>query len=164
GKADAAVESFQQAIKLFPQSKMAEDARFGLAKAFEAQQKLPEALDLYRQIAANKAGPRAPQAQLQLAVRAFEAKDFVNAAKAYTDLEKNFPESKYIPTARLNAGYAYYELKDFKAAAAQFELAAKDAEQAPIASYWRGMSQKQQGDLPAAAATLKAAFEAHQQN
>lgn len=164
GKADAAAANFQQAIKLFPQSKMLEDSRFGLAKALEAQQKFPEALELYRSLASNRSGARAAQAQGQLAARLFELKDFANAAKAYTDLEKNFPESKLVPNARLNAGYAYYELKDFKTATTQFELAAKDAGQAPEATYWRGMSQKQQGDFAGAAATLKIAFETHQQH
>lgn len=164
GKAEAAAASFQQAIKLFPQSKMLEDSRWGLAKSLDAQQKFPEALVLYREIAANKAGLRAAQAQLQIANRLFEQKDFANAAKEYTALEKNFPESKHVATARLNAGNAYYELKDYKAAAAQFELAAKEPAQAATASYWRGMSQKQLGDLAGAAATLKAVFEAHAQN
>ncbi len=164
GKADAAAVNFQQAIKLFPQSKMLEDSRWGLAKSLDAQQKFPEAMVLYREIAANKAGLRAAQAQLQIANRLFEQKDFANAAKEYTDLQKNFPESKQVATARLNAGNAYYELKDYKSAAAQFELAAKEPEQAATASYWRGMSQKQLGDLAGASATLKAAFEAHAQN
>ncbi len=61
GKADAAAASFQQAIKLFPQSKMLDDSRFGLAKSQEAQQKYPEAMETYRQIAANKNGARAAQ-------------------------------------------------------------------------------------------------------
>ena len=164
GKPDAAAENFQQSIKLFPQGKVLEDSRWGLAKALEAQQKFPEALVLYREVAANRAGLRAAQAQLQIASRLFEQKDFANAAKAYTDLEKNFPESKHVATARLNAGYAFYELKDFKAAATQFELAAKEPDQAPAASYWRGMSQKQTGDLAGAATVLKAAFEAHSAN
>ncbi len=164
GKADAAAANFQQSIKLFPQGKLLEDSRWGLAKSLDAQQKFPEALVLYREIAANRAGVRAAQAQLQIASRLFEQKDFANAAKAYTDLEKNFPESKHVPTARLNAGYSFYELKDFKNAATQFELAAKEADQAPAASYWRGMSQKQTGDLAGASAVLKAAYEAHAAN
>lgn len=164
GKPDAAATNFQQSIKLFPQGKLLEDSRWGLAKSLDAQQKFPEALVLYREIAANRAGVRAAQAQLQIASRLFEQKDFANAAKAYTDLEKNFPESKHVPASRLNAGYALYELKDFKAASTQFELAAKEPEQAPAASYWRGMSQKQTGDLAGAATVLKAAFEAHAQN
>lgn len=164
GKPDAAAVNFQQSIKLFPQGKLLEDSRWGLAKALEAQQKFPEALVLYREIAANRAGLRAAQAQLQIASRLFEQKDFANAAKAYADLEKNFPESKHVATARLNAAYALYELKDFKAAATQFELAAKEPEQAAVASYWRGMSQKQTGDLAGAATILKRAFEAHAQN
>lgn len=164
GKPDEAATNFQQSIKLFPQGKLLEDSRWGLAKALEAQQKFPEALVLYREIAANRTGQRAAQAQLQIASRLFEQKDFANAAKAYADLEKNFPESKHVATARLNAGYALYELKDFKAAATQFELAAKEPEQAAVASYWRGMSQKQTGDLVGAAAVLKATFEAHASN
>ncbi len=164
GKAEAAAASFQQAIKLYPQSRMLEDSRWGLAKSLDAQQKFPESLVLYREIAANKAGLRASQAQLQIANRLFEQKDFANAAKEYTDLQKNFPESKQVATARLNAGNAYYELKDYKAAATQFELAAKEPEQAATASYWRGMSQKQLGDLAGASVTLKAAFEFHAQN
>ena len=164
GKAEQAAVSFQQSIKLYPQSKMLDDSRFGLAKTFEAQQKYPEALGLYRQLAANRMGSRAALSQLQIGVRLFEMKDYVEAAKAYVDLEKNFPESKYIPTARLNAGYSLYELKDFKGAATQFELASKDAEQAAIASYWHGMSLKQLGDFAGSVAILKVAFAAHEKN
>ena len=164
GKGEAAAASFQQAIKLYPQNKMLEDWRWGLAKSLDAQQKFPEALVLYREFAANKAGTRAAQAQLQIANRLFEQKDFANAVKEYAVLENNFPESKYVATARLNAGNAYYELKDYKSASTQFELAAKEPEQAATASYWRGMSQKQLGDLAGAAATFNAVFEAHAQN
>ncbi|MCX7423255.1 MAG: tetratricopeptide repeat protein [Planctomycetia bacterium] len=164
GNAEQASQSFQQSIKLYPQSKMFDDSRYGLAKTLEAQQKFAEALDLYRQMAANRTGSRAALSQLQIGVRLFEMKDYVEAAKAYVDLEKNFPDSKYISTSRLNAGYAFYELKDFKAAATQFELASKDPEQAPTASYWRGMSQKQLGDFAGSALTLKAAFVAHEEN
>ncbi len=163
GHPAAAAATFQQAIKFFPQSKMLEDSRWGLAKSLDAQKKFPEALVLYREIAANRGGTRASQAQLQVGNRLFEQKDFANAAKAFTDVEKNFPESKQVPTARLNAGNAYYELKDYKAAAAQFELAAKEPTQAADANYWRGLSQKQLGDLAGAAVTLKAAFEAYTQ-
>lgn len=164
GKPEAATTNFQQSIKLFPQGKVLEDSRWGLAKSLEAQQKFAEAIVLYREIAANRAGLRAAQAQLQIASRLFEQKDFANAAQAYADLEKNFPTSKHVATARLNAGYALYELKDFKAAATQFEQAAKEPEQAPAASYWRGMSLKQTGDFAGAASVLKTTFEAHGQN
>lgn len=61
GKPDAAAANFQQSIKLFPQGKLLEDSRWGLAKSFDAQQKFPEALVLYREITANRAGVRAAQ-------------------------------------------------------------------------------------------------------
>lgn len=163
-KPEAAAANFQNALKAFPQSKMSDDSRFGLAKAFEASQKFREAIELYQQVASNKTGLRAAEAQARVAARQFELKEFANAAKSYAILEQNFPQSKYVPVARLNAGYALYELKDFKAAATQFELAGKEPEQAAVAGYWRGMSQKQQGDLAGAAAILKSTVEAHAQH
>lgn len=159
GKAEPAATNFAAAIKLFPEGKLLEDSRWGLAKALEAQQKFSEATEIYRQLAANPAGSRAAQAQLQIASRLFEQREFAQAAAEYVKLVKTFPESKYAPTAHLNAGYAYYELRDFKSAAAQFELAAKDEQQAPLGSYWHGMTQKQLGDLAAAEAIFKAAYE-----
>lgn len=161
GKAELAATNFAAAIKLFPQGKLLEDSRWGLAKALEAQQKFSEATEIYRQLAANPAGTRAAQAQLQIASRFFEQREFAQAAAEYLELVKKFPESKYVPTAHLNAGYAYYEQKDFKSAASQFELAAKDEQQAPLGHYWHGMAQKQLGDLAAAEAIFKTAFEKH---
>ncbi len=164
GKPEVAEGTFQQAIKLFPQGKLLEDAQFGLSRSFEKQQKLEQALALYRQLAASKTDKLAAQAQWHLAQLLFESKDYANAAKEYDSLCKTFSESRYVSAARLNAGYSFYEVKDFKSASAQFEQAAKDAPQAPAATYWRGMSQKQQADFAGAATILKGAFEVFPQD
>ena len=158
-KPEAAAANFQKAIEDHPQGRLTEESKFGLARAYELLNRSQDAGAIYKELAAGQ-GARAPHAQLKVATRAFDDKAFAAAAEAYAGLVSRFPDSPLVPVARLNAGYALFQLKDYRNAAEQFGAAAEDAEQAPIANYWRGVSLKLAGELEQAATLLKATFEA----
>lgn len=160
-KLEPAVQHLQQAIKAFPQGSLIEDAKFFLARSFEAQKKYPEAVALYQELAGNRAGTRAAEAQLNLGARAFDDGNFPVAAQAYQKLEQQFPESPLVPLARLNQGFALYQAGSFPQAIAQFDKAGQEAKFAPEAALWKGLSLKSLANYPQAIAALKAAYEQH---
>lgn len=160
-KPEAAIVRFQEAIKAFPEGALVEDAKFGLARAFELTGKRTEAGDLYRELASNRSGTRAAEAQLNLGALEFDAGRFAEAAAAYETLERQFPESPQAPLARLNQGFARYQLGQFPEAIVQFDKAAKTERFAVEASLWKGLALRAQGNLPQAAEVLHAGYAGH---
>lgn len=153
----AALVNFQQAIDQFPAGALIDDARFGRARALESLKRDDEAIEQFQALAAKKEGPRAADAQFHLGALAFDRKKFPEAAAAYVELTKSFPNSRFLPAAHLNAGYAYYQSGKFSDAAAQFELAATEKSQRIVASYWLGLSLKSLTQYGKAADVLKSA-------
>ncbi len=160
GDPTAALATFQQAIDRFPAGPLIEDAKFGRARSLEALKREDDAVAQFRELAANKQGPRAADAQFHLAAITFERKQFPEAAAAYLDLAKSFPASRLVPAAHLNAGYAFYHSGQFAEAVPQFEAAKKDKAQRVTAGYWQGLSLKSLGQTAQAVEVLKAAAQA----
>lgn len=156
-KPQQAAQHFRESLETYPEGRLAEDARFSLARSYEALDDDAKAVELYEQLAANRAGARAAQSQLNLGALYFEDKKFDAAATVYSQLEARFPESPLVPTARLNAGYAFYQFGEFAKAATQFAKAAEDNSQATTANYWLALSHKALGDYAKAADLLKSA-------
>jgi len=151
--AGGAQKSFAEAVKRFPSGAMADDAKFGWAKALEAQKQDDAALQLYRELAAGQ-GPRAADAVFQIGSREFDRQRFVESAAAYRDLIGRFPESPLAGDARLNAGFALYRAGQFAEAAKQFEAASSLPGKEVTAGYWRALCLKNLGEYAAAADVL----------
>lgn len=151
--AAAAEGSFQTAIDRFPKGPLVQDARFGLAKAQDAQKKLPEALKNYEELAKGD-GSRAAEAQFQIGSHHFDAGEHAQAAAAYQKLWQRFPASPLVADARLNAGFAFYRNGQFSEAAQAFEALGEDSSRRVTAGYWRGLSLKSTGNPAAAAEAL----------
>jgi len=156
----AAALNFQKSLEKHPKGRMAEDSKFGLAKAFEALNQTSKAIKIYKQLAADRTSARAPKAQRNLASIYFEAGQYLTAATAYGELEKRFPQSSLVSTARFNGGYAFFQAGDYRKAIAQFNLAAKDKQQSSSANYWKGVSHKHLGEYTQATQVLKTTYEA----
>jgi len=158
-KPEAARAHFQQALDSFPKGEMAEDARFGLARSYELLKKMPEAIRAYQELAANREGSRAAEAQLSLGDLHFDTGDFTKAAADFADFEQRFPESPQLVQAQLNRGFALYQSNNFQQAAGQFDKASKVEKYAAEALLWKGLCLKSLGDLPQAINVLKSAYE-----
>ncbi len=155
--AAAALKMFDQSIEKFPTGALIEDARFGRARSLESLKRYDEAIREFQEIAANKEGIRAADAQFHLGASYFEREQFDDAITAYTAIAKDFPQSSLVPAAQLNAGYALYKSGRFRDAAQQFELASKEKSQQPTAGYWLGRSLKSLGEYSKALESLNVA-------
>ncbi len=150
--------SFQTAVKNYPNGRMLEDSKFGLARALERNRKFDPAEKLYRELAANTSSSRAPQAQFDVATLMFEQKKYAESAREYQKLVSAFPQGPLVGLSQFNTGNAYHELKDYANAIKHYEFAAHDPKQAVSAMYWKGICQKQLKQFDEAATTFEAAF------
>lgn len=155
GKPEMAIKSFQRSLDRHPKGAMHEDAQFGLASAYLQNKQPDEAEKRFKEIAGQKNHSRASDSQMSLATSLFDRGEFQAAADAFLALPKKFPESPLGLSARLNAGYAFYDLNQFDKAVEQFEIVSKDPKQAANALYWKGVSLKGANQLPEAIAALE---------
>ncbi|MCA9014520.1 MAG: tetratricopeptide repeat protein, partial [Planctomycetaceae bacterium] len=157
-KPELAVKSFQRSLERHPKGAMSEDAQFGLATAYLRNKQTDEAEKQFKEIADKKNHSRASDAQMSLATSLFDRGQFQEAAKAFLELPAKFPESPLGITARLNAGYAFYDLHEYAKAIEQFEIVAKDPKQAANALYWKGVSLKGANQLTEAITAFEQAL------
>ncbi len=156
-----AVANYRRALQRFPNSRLTEETKFGLARSYEALRRTDDAVGLYEQLAANRAGERAAEAQMKLATIYFDEQKYDQAAEGYVRLVEQFPESPLRPEAELNAGFAYYQHKQYRQAITRFEHAAQNERQRLTADYWKGISLKSLAEYGDAVAILEATFKAN---
>lgn len=154
GKAKEAAVSLQDSLSLFPQGRMAAEARFSLAQATEAAGDSAKALLLYGEAAKGTQENRGDAAQLALANLLFGQKKFHESVAAYDAVVARFPESRLKSVATLNSGFALYQNNDFSNALARFDKAEANPKQATIAGYWKGLTLKALRDYSAASEIL----------
>jgi TolA-binding protein len=155
----AARDSFKTALERFPKSRLADDSKFGLGRAYEDLHQDRAAGEIYAELAADKNSARAPQALLNLATLRFRTGQFEEASQAFLRLAEEFPKSSLVGAAHLNAGFAFYQLARYPRAMEEFDRASTDKRQAATAGYWKGLSEKALGDYAHAGAQLKATYE-----
>ena len=149
-----AIASFEKSIKLFDQGRLIDETKFGLAQSLEASGQADRAIEIFREIADSSTATRADAALLQLANLLFAKEQHQAAAEAYLRLENDFPKSRFVPTAQLNAGFAFYRLGQFAKAMAVFDRAQQTMTQSVQAGYWKGLCSKALGDYVGAADIL----------
>ena len=149
-KMTLAAAAFQKSLEQHPQGRMADDARFGLGRCYEALDRDDDAARVYRTLAANPSGRHADRAQLKVAAYYFSAGKFNEAAVAYDAVKKTFPNSKLQSLAAINSGYAHYQLREYRKAIDRFTQAEQDTKQAANAGYWKAISYKSLGEYPRA--------------
>ncbi len=156
---ETAAERFREGLKRFPDGPLADDCRYGLARALERRGQPEEAEKLYTQVAANLDSPLADDARFHLGVLQFLSGRHETALGTLETLEGEFPDSPRIPKARLTRGWALMKLNRPDEALEWFEGIADDAEVGAEARYWTGLAQREQRRWERAAETLLAAAE-----
>lgn len=144
-QAAMAEKTFAEAVQRFPEGPLVDDARYGWAKALEAQQQTEAALAKYRELAQGE-GPRAADALLQIGLQQLKQQQSADAVTTFRELLRRFPQSEVVDTARMNTGYALYQAGQLGEAAREFAQAEKSATHAVTAGYWRGRCLKEQGE------------------
>ena len=148
---------FRRSLTEFPKGQLAEESRFKLALCCEKTGNVTAARKLYVVLSGNKSFPFAARSLSQLGSLEFDAKQFAKAAAVWNQLARLFPKSPLADTARLNAGYAHFQLGQFPEAVARFQAARSRADQAAVADYWRGISLKSLDRTDAAIAAFRQA-------
>lgn len=154
-KYSEAIATLEKSLKLFEKGRYSEEAKFWLAQSLEAGGQSDRALIAFKELAGTPGASRADSAQLQVANILFSKQQYAAAIEAYDKVEKDFAQSRHVPTAQLNAGYAHYQLGQFAKAMAAFDRAQKADPLAVTAGYWKGIAAKALGDFHGAAEILR---------
>ncbi|HWL09066.1 MAG TPA: tetratricopeptide repeat protein, partial [Planctomicrobium sp.] len=151
---EAAVKTFEQSLNSYPEGRLRDDVEFNLAGVYTALQQPEKAEELLQKIAARTGGSRAGEALFQLGARQFDRREFEQAAQTFLQLATEHPSHALVSNSQLNAGYALYSLGRYQDAITAFSSAASDARFAPLANFWKGLSQKNLGEFAAAGTTF----------
>lgn len=157
---DAAVRYFQAGLSLFPQGRLLDDCRFGLARALERQGRNDEAKDLYKAVAAKPEGPLADDAQCHLGVLQYATGEHAEAIRTFSAFETTMADSPWLSNARLGHGWALRKLGRLEEAKAMFRKITSDAKVGMDAWYWLAVVQRTEQDWPAAAESMASAARA----
>lgn len=155
GQNAEAAAAFRQLLTRFKTGKLSEDARFGLARAEEQLKNTPAAIELYKELAAMPQGRFAAESLFNLGSRYFADQKYPEAIQEFTAIGKRFPQHPLAAAGDVHAGYVQFQLKQFPAAIEQFQKAVQSPAQGPTASFWIGLSYKEEGDFAKAAETFR---------
>ncbi|MDD5087298.1 MAG: tol-pal system protein YbgF [bacterium] len=101
GNYDLAEIGFLQFLEAYPESDLADDARYGLAETYYARKQYDQASDEFRRvISMSPTGSRTPAAMLKLGLCHGALQDNREARKVWEDLIKTFPYSDEAKVAR----------------------------------------------------------------
>ncbi|MBX3436940.1 MAG: tetratricopeptide repeat protein, partial [Planctomycetaceae bacterium] len=163
GNFQDAAGAFERLLAQYPEGPLAEESRFGLARAFDGLKRTDEADALYRKLAENPQGLRAADAEFSLAARQFSGGKYAAAAAGFDAVAQRFPQHRIAPLAVLNAGFSRYHLGEFPAAIQAFESLSTDERHGRTARYWLALSRKSQNEFAAAGELLITLFREDEQ-
>lgn len=138
-----AVKSFEKVLSGKAAANEQLEAKFYLARAYEALRDADKATAMFQELAASS-HPRAAEALFSLAALDYQTNQFAKAAAGFELMVSRFPTHSLVSTAELNAGYAQYKAEDYAKAEVHFAAAAKKPELANSANFWVGMCRKSQ--------------------
>jgi TolA-binding protein len=119
---------FRQSLDKYPAGPLADDCRYGLARALEAQRNDDEAKRLYAALAAGSSA-WADDAQYALAVRQYADGALAEALKAFEAFETTFKDSNLRDVARLGLVRTLAQMAVASAREKQFDQAHERLEQ-----------------------------------
>lgn len=150
---------FEEALSRFPEGKLQDDCRFGIARVAERQGDSRLALRLYFALAAKPTSKLADDAQFRLGALLYAVGRYDEAIESFDPFEKDLAGSPWRASARLGRGWALVKLNRYDEAGKLFTELADDPQLGLEARYWLGLNQKAQLQWKLAAETLLAAAE-----
>ncbi len=121
GDSRAAADYYRDALRRFPQGRLQDDCRIGLAGALEMRKQTDEAEQLYRAVAAKPGSPLADTAQYRLGLLQSNAGKYDRAAASFAAFDSDWPKSPWRLNARLGRGMALLKLNRPVEAIQQFD-------------------------------------------
>lgn len=167
-----AEDGFRAFLASYPDHRLAGDAHLYLARCIRARQGAMRSLPAYLAFVEKYPDhPMAPEALMYVAQRMKDASRYTDAAAYYLRIVAEYPGYKDVEEAHWQAGYCYYQKKDYRQAARVFTQLALDrpnAALAPSALYWAAKAAHKQNHLEARKVyknvikTYPATYEAYQ--
>jgi len=154
GDKKQAAKWFREGLSKFPQGRLKDDCRFGLAKARSLETKPAEAEATFADLA-KSGGELADDAQFQLGATYYGQQQFELAIEAFDALEKKFPRSPLRDKGRLGRAWALFHLKRYDQARDVLGSLLDSKPLGTEARYWLGLSYKALKDWPHAAEQLE---------
>ncbi|TWU06800.1 tol-pal system protein YbgF [Symmachiella macrocystis] len=130
---------------------LANQAKFGLAKAYGQLQKMDEAEAIYAELSRDLTGEAAAEARMLLADLYFDQNNHAKAATAYAAVVEEFPDSPLVADAQLKLGKSLFGTGDYRQAADVLSHLADNEKLSADASFWQGASLKSAGQYAKAA-------------
>lgn len=155
----AAQRYYAAALRQHSDTPLADQCRFGLARALQQQRRFDDAAKFYQSLIAKPNSPLVDDALLQLGRLQFEQGQAAEAAKTLAELSEKYPQSELLPYGHYWTGMTQLAQGDFAAAAASFEAAGGvGAEHAlrPAAQFQTGEALRRQGKFDEALARYDA--------
>ena len=121
GDAAAAAGYFRDGLSQFPNGRLQDDCRIGLARALEKQNQPEEAQRLYLAVAGKADSPLADAAQYQFGALQYNAGRYEQAIASFSAFDGRLAASPWRPNARLGHGLALLKLKRPAEAIKQFD-------------------------------------------
>lgn len=163
GRYDAAIDLFRKGLADFPEGRLQDDCRFGLARALDKKGESDEAARLYLAVASKQTSPLADDAQFHLGALQYGQGKYEDAIATFEAFEDRLAESSRRDSAALGRGWSLLKLDRLDDAKAAFASVADDAKLAVEAKYWLGLTQAAEEKWSEAAETLLAAGELAEQ-
>ena len=157
GDVTLAAKAFERGLAQFPDGKLQDDCRVGLAGALEKQGRVEEAERYLLAVAGKQESRLASWAQYQRGLLQFNAGRFAEAEQSLAEVSQRWPQSEQGPESRLVRGWACYKLKRYADAGRLFSALIDNRDWGVEAGYWLGLTQRAQGQPAVAAQTLLAA-------
>jgi TolA-binding protein len=115
GEHALAEKVYDDFLAAYPRHDLAIEVTLRKGESLLARKQYAQAEPLFAKAAAAEGFAQADHALFQQATCAFEQKQYERAAELYLSIPKNFARSPEAPLARLNAGKALYQRKNFAA-------------------------------------------------
>ncbi len=155
GELAEARKAYEQALAQFPEGRLQDRARYGLARTLAAQGEPDAAVKLLRELVEHGGRDWADRARYQIGVTLADAGRDAEAVEAFQALESTAPNSPLVPEARLQRAEALNALGKTDEAEALLRTLTTSGEQsiAARAAYALGGSQLDRGEPAEALAT-----------
>ena len=154
-RASTAANLFQEALDRFPNGRMREECRLGLARALNAQGKHIEAQQLFRSIATEPASGLALEAEFRLGVLLYDIGEYDESLRTLKRVAENHsPRNRWRAHAQLCHALALRKLGKTDAAHSILKAICNDPKVGLDARYWLAIEQKESGDYTQSAAAL----------
>jgi TolA-binding protein len=140
---DASRQAHERLVNAFGGSAWADEARYGIAWAWQQQKNHDQAVNVYSQVTARTATELAAKAQLQIGMCRAEQKRWLDAAHAFLVVPTTYDYPELAAAARLEAAKAYAELKHVEQATRQLERIQRDYAGTP----WADAAKELQGKV-----------------